>query len=246
MRAEREIRLALFAGTPHDCPYLAGRHSVLHYVDPNTSVSPALFGALLKQGFRRSGNFVYRPGCPQCNRCVSLRIPAATFAPDRSQRRTARRNADITVDAGPASLTDAHFTLYRRYVNTRHGDGSMANPGRASTREFLTAAWCETLFLDLRLAGRLVATAVTDVLPDGLSAVYTFFDPDLAKRGLGTYALLSQVAHATQLGLRHLYLGYWVPGSRKMEYKERFRPLELYLDGRWKKYGYGATLPVPR
>ena len=245
MRAEREIQLALFAGALHECPYLEGRYSVLHYVDPNAALDPALFTALLRQGFRRSGGFVYRPGCPGCSRCIPARSPVHAFVPDRSQRRTAARNADVTVQADRARLTERHFALYRRYVNTRHGDGSMANPGRESTRGFLTAAWCETLFLDLHLAGRLVATAVTDVLPAGLSAVYTFFDPQLAKRSLGTYALMSQVAHARGLGLDHLYLGYWVPGSRKMEYKERFRPLELFLDGRWQRFANGAALPVP-
>lgn len=246
MRAEREIRLALYAGTPHDCPYLNSRRSVLHYLDPNTRVSPVLFAALLEQGFRRSGGFVYRPACPGCNRCIPARIPVASFVPNRSQRRTARRNADITVDIVPARLTDKHFSLYRRYINARHADGSMANPDLEATRDFLAASWCDTRFIDLHLGARLVATAVTDMLSDGLSAVYTFYDPGLARRSLGTFTLMSQIAHAGRLGLRHLYLGYWVPGSRKMEYKERFRPLELYLDSRWQAFAPGTVLPVPR
>lgn len=245
MKATANRRLTLYAGTAHPCAYLRQRQSVMHYVDPYAAMDPALFGALLTLGFRRSGGHLYRPGCPSCRRCVPARIPTGSFAPDRSQRRAARRNHDLALQAGPGAISEEHFRLYRRYVSERHADGGMANPDRESCRSFLLADWCDTLFLDLRLDGRLVATAVTDVVPEGLSAIYTFFDPDLAPRSLGTYALLCQIRHARELGLPYLYLGYWVPGSRKMQYKERFRPLELYIDGQWEHQGPGAPLPVP-
>ena len=245
MPAEGGTRLALYAGTAHDCPYLDGRRSVLHYLDPQARLTPAVFGALLEHGFRRSGSFVYRPGCPACTRCIPARIPVASFLPDRSQRRTTRRNADIEVSVMPARLTATHFALYRRYIDARHQDGSMANSDPESTRKFLAASWADTCFLDLHLSGQLVATAVTDVLPHALSAVYTFFDPSLGKRSPGVFALLSQIALARRRGLRHLYLGYWVPGSRKMEYKQRFRPLELWHGERWRSCGRGTVLPAP-
>lgn len=242
-QTEPDIRLSLYAGAPHDCAYLAGRHTLLHYIDPQAPMNPGLYGALLARGFRRSGGFVYRPACPACERCVAARIPVADFTPGRSQRRCAATNDDLRAHISDASITDEHFALYRRYVNTRHVDGGMANPTPESCRDFLLADWCDTLLLDLRLDGRLVACAVTDRTPTALSAVYTFFDPELAGRSLGTFAILSQISLARRSDLKHLYLGYWVPGSPKMEYKTRFRPLGLLREDNWFRLHPGETPP---
>lgn len=238
-----EKRLALFAGDPHDCAYLDDRLSTLHYVNPGATLDPALFGALLQLGFRRSGSFVYRPGCSPCRRCIAARIPVDGFVPNRNQRRTLRRNADLAVSFVPAQLTDEHVDLYGRYIADRHPGGGMDAGPPGACRDFLLADWCDTRLLDLRLDGRLVSTAVTDTVPGGLSAIYTFFDPDLAQRSLGTFSVLAQIDRAAALGARHLYLGYWISGSPKMQYKERFRPIELLVDGNWTRYEAGKPLP---
>ena len=176
---------------------------------------------------------IYRPACPRCRHCVAARIPVADFTPDRSQRRSGQRNADLRLEVSPSTVTEEHFDLYRRYVNARHPGGGMEDPTPEACRSFLLADWCATRFLDLRLEGRLVATAVTDVIPGALSAVYTFFEPGLSRRSLGTFAVMTQAAFAQRHGLDHLYLGYWVDGSPKMEYKARFRPLEVFRNGAW-------------
>jgi len=227
------MRVSLYAGAPHDCSYLEDRQSVLHYVDPKAPLSPGLYAALLDTGFRRSGDFVYRPACPTCARCLSCRVPVAEFTPNRSQRRCAASNRELAIQASQAEITEEHFSLYRSYVNARHPQGGMADPTPQECREFLLARWCDTLALDMRLNGRLVACAITDRVPGALSALYTFFDPGLARLGLGTYAILSQIELARREGLKHLYLGYWVTGSPKMEYKARFRPLELLHGDDW-------------
>jgi arginine-tRNA-protein transferase len=245
MRADEPFRLALYAGSEHPCPYLPGRQSTLHYVDPQITLTPSLYGALLANGFRRSGGFVYRPGCHGCGRCIAARLPVDGFTPNRSQRRTIARNADLRVRTGPAQLTDAHYELYRSYLNARHHDGGMADASREECETFLIADWCESLFVDLCLDDRLVATAVTDSVPHGLSAIYTFFDPSMPSRSLGTFALLTQLSVARQQGLHHLYLGYWVAESEKMAYKERFRPLQIHVDGRWETCPPKTPLPIP-
>jgi len=226
-------RLALYATGTHDCPYLDDRPARTAFVDPGTSLTPGIYSSLLQQGFRRSGPYVYRPACPGCSACQSLRIPVAAFRPARRQRRCWNRNADLTVEAEPAEFREEHFQLYRRYMAHRHPGGSMDNPTRESYRQFLIADWCATEFHTFRLDGALAAVAVTDVLPNALSAVYTFFDPELAHRSLGTYGILWQIGRARSLGLDYLHLGYWVAGSRKMRYKADFTPHEIRVGNHW-------------
>ncbi len=235
----------LYAGESHDCSYLEDRLSRMHYIDPAQTLSPALYGALLEQGFRRSGGWVYRPGCESCRQCIAARIPVRHFSPNRSQRRALAGNSDLSLSWHTGEVTDEHFELYRRYLSGRHAGGGMEGASREECGDFLLAGWCETWFLDLRLDGRLVSTAVTDVVPGALSSIYTFFDPQLIRRGLGTFSILAQVAQADRLGLKHLYLGFWVPGSTKMAYKERFRALELLATQHWVRFGPGTPLKMP-
>jgi arginine-tRNA-protein transferase len=213
-------------------------------VDPLAQVDGVTYQALLSLGFRRSGAHIYRPACAGCARCIPLRIPVRDFVPNRSQRRNLTRNRDqVELRYAPARFEPEHYALYRSYVRSRHADGIMAEATESGYKEFLTTPWGgETLFMELRLDGRLVGMAVTDRMPDSLSAVYTIFDPDLSDRSLGTYAILRQIEEARGQGLAYLYLGYWIGSCRKMSYKDRFRPVEAWIDERWRRYERGSPI----
>jgi arginine-tRNA-protein transferase len=236
-------RLDLYRTAPHPCGYLPDRQASSLLVDPSAQLSPGLYSRLLARGFRRSGNHVYRPWCEGCRRCVAARVPVAQFSPARRQRRTARRNLDLVAAPLPAAFRSEHYRLYQAYTAARHGDGEMAKSDPEAYLAFLTAAWADTAFLELRLDGRLLAVAVTDLMPDSLSAVYTFFDPTLGSRSLGVEAVLRQIAWARSLNLEWLYLGYWIDGCRKMAYKAEYRPLEVLTEAGWRRFGRGQELP---
>jgi arginine-tRNA-protein transferase len=226
-------RPQLLLGAQHRCSYLDGRIARSMFVDPALKLDAARYGALLDLGFRRSGAYVYRPACLACQECRPARVPVERFAPDRAQRRCEKRNADLQCRI-ETELSAEHYTLYRRYLRARHPGGGMDPDDRAAFHSFLSSSWKCTEILALRdAAGRLLAGAVMDRVPQGLSAVYTYFDPQDSARSLGTYAVLKEIERARNLGLPYLYLGYWVPGSGKMDYKRRFRPLEILTPGGW-------------
>jgi leucyl-tRNA---protein transferase len=232
----RARQLALYFTAEHGCSYLDDRRARTLFVDPLARIDGPTYQALVDQGFRRSGAHVYRPACRGCTSCVPVRIPVASFRPNRSQRRNWTRNVgDISLIQTRATFDPEQFALYQTYLAARHPTGGMADDGSIeSYRRFLVDPWGgETHFLELRLSGRLAAVAVTDQLPRGLSAVYTFFDPTLAQRGLGTFAVLTQIATARRLGLPYVYLGYWIAESHKMAYKSRFQPLETWDGRQW-------------
>lgn len=230
----RPERPRLLLGTEHRCSYLAHRMARSVFVDPQLRLDPPRYGALLDAGFRRSGSYVYRPACGSCQECRPVRVPVAAFRTTRGQRRCARRNADLRASI-ETELNAEHFALYRRYLHARHPGGGMDPEDRDAFRAFLSSAWGCTEILSLRdAAGTLVAGAVIDRVPQGLSAVYTYFDPDQPDRSLGTYSVLAEIDRARTLGLAYLYLGYWVPGSAKMDYKRRFRPLEVLTATGWR------------
>lgn len=225
----------LLQGSEHPCSYLPGRVSRSLFVNPQLELDALRYGRLLELGFRRSGSFVYRPACAKCQECRPVRVPVAEFQPDRSQRRCLRRNGDLESSLDH-ELNEEHFELYRRYIRARHAGGGMDPDDRETFRTFLANQWGDADILSLRdPAGTLLAGAVTDRVPQGLSAVYTYFDPDLRARGLGTYSVLMQIARAQALHLPHLYLGFWVAGSAKMNYKQHFRPLEVLTPQGWRK-----------
>jgi arginine-tRNA-protein transferase len=226
-------RVLLFATPTHDCSYLPGNNATTLFVDPEFPKDPGIYTLLSRNGFRRSGEHVYRPNCDDCTACVPVRVPVERFAPRRSQRRTMRDNRDVHVAAHPAEFSEEHFLLYSRYLGARHANGGMDNPTRKQYREFLLSSWASTTLYEFRLGGHLVAVAATDHLSDGLSAVYTFFDPGFSNRGIGTYSILWQIQEARRLGLAWLYLGYWIANSPKMLYKQDFQPQERFTDGRW-------------
>lgn len=230
-RARRELQL--YQAPPHRCGYLEGRLASSVFVDPEAELDAHSYGALLAMGFRRSGAHVYRPECPGCQACVPVRVPVADFAPRRAQRRIWRANQDLTMRVCPPVFEPAHYALYQSYTAQRHTDGEMADMSADEYRDFLISDWCDTEFLEFRLGGRVVAVAVTDRVPTGLSALYTFFDPELGSRSLGVFAILSQIERARQSGLSFLYLGYWIRDCRKMAYKAEYRPLEALQDNHW-------------
>lgn len=227
----RSVRL--YTSPPHACAYLDEREAVTQFIDPSQGMDSRLYSQLVEVGFRRSGEFVYRPRCNSCQACRPARIPTASFKPSRAQRRNWRHNRDLNVRSIPAGFQDEHFALYRSYMGARHAGGDMdvTNPERY--REFLLSSWGDTWCYEFRLGPRLLAVAMVDRLVQGLSAVYTFFDPAYAERGLGTFAVLWEISDARSNGLPWLYLGYWIKECPKMSYKNRFHPLEIYRDGLW-------------
>ena len=162
-----------------------------------------------------------------------MRVPVIQHQISRSEQRVIRRNADIVVSSAAGKFREEHFDLYSRYINSRHADGSMANPTRNDYHRFLICDWTETLFLEFRLDRHLIAVAVSDIMDSGLSAVYTFFDPEFDARSLGHFAILSQIGEARERELDYLYLGYWIKDCNKMNYKYRYRPLEGYIADEW-------------
>lgn len=230
----RSERIRLFQTLPHTCGYFADRVAQNLVIDPAAPQLDKLYPQALEHGFRRAGGHLYHPRCTGCHACIPCRIPVHRFRPDRSQRRCQRRNEDLDVVETDPGYSEERFALYRSYLDRRHHDGGMDDATPEDFSRFLAAPWSPTRFLELRLRGRLVAVAVTDRCPDGLSAVYTFFDPDEQARGLGTFAILAQIAWARRIQRDHLYLGYWIAGHPKMDYKRRFGPLEILGEDGWR------------
>jgi arginine-tRNA-protein transferase len=235
----RQNKPDLYLSMPHPCSYLDGRLSTILFVDPQRLLDAGEYGAFVRQGFRRSGDLVYRPHCQGCSACVPVRVPVREFQGTRGQRRVWSRNHDIAVIEKPARFEQAHFELYRRYQAGRHPESGMNDADPQKYLGFLASRQVGTAFFELRAASRLLGVAVADLLPDGLSAVYTFYDPDLPARGLGVYAILWEIAETARRGLDYLYLGYWIAESPKMSYKTNYQPLEALHQGRWER------LPAP-
>ncbi|MEM7194607.1 MAG: arginyltransferase [Pseudomonadota bacterium] len=223
----------LYLSAPHPCPYIEPETASTVLLDPDYEVDNALFSILLKAGFRRSGETIYRPHCRNCNACVSVRLPAQEFRPNRAQRRTYKRNSDLTTTLVPASFKQEHFELYCRYQSWRHTGDIMDHDDPERYREFMVDSSIDTVFLEFRLNNKLVALSVCDLPDDGLSAVYTFFDPDLKERSLGTFAILRQLDYVRDMELEWLYLGYWIDGCKKMSYKSSFRPMFGFINKEW-------------
>jgi leucyl-tRNA---protein transferase len=225
--------LRLFSTHPHPCSYLDGQEATTVFLDPKTEMDPGLYSYLSRLGFRRSGPHIYRPHCEHCQQCIATRIPVQRFRPRRSQQRNWQRNADLRAVEFD-ELGEEAYALYARYIEARHYDGDMYPPSRAQFQEFLSREWGTTRFTGFTDGEQLLAVAVYDQLDDGLSAIYTFYDPVQARdRGLGNYVILWQIEETRRLGLQHVYLGYWIRDCEKMNYKTRFRPLEMLVNRRW-------------
>jgi leucyl-tRNA---protein transferase len=224
-----------YTTAPLPCPYVTGRIERKVVTEITGPDADALHDRLSRAGFRRSHNIAYAPVCPACSACVPIRIRAAAFEPDRTQRRIARANQEIEGFEVPARATAEQFALFQRYQQARHGDGDMATMSFYDYRAMVEDTPIETVMVEFRGADdQLTAACLADRLGDGLSAVYSFFTPDLDKQSLGTFTILWLIERARALGLPYVYLGYWVPESRKMAYKARFRPSEILAGGAWR------------
>jgi arginine-tRNA-protein transferase len=230
--------------SPAPCPYLPGHAERKVFTHLIGLRAPALNDALTQSGFRRSQTIAYRPACEHCRACVSVRVRMADFELSRGLRRILRRNEDIAGEARPARATPEQYALFKRYVGARHADGGMADMSMVDYQMMIEDTHVDTRLIEYRFApeagrdaDRLVACCLTDRLADGLSMVYSFYDPDLERRSLGAYMILDHMRRATAAGLPHVYLGYWVEGSRKMAYKARFLPQERLGPEGWERVG---------
>jgi len=246
----RQKNPSLFMSMPHACSYLPGRTATTLFLDPQHILNTESYGYFVRHGFRRSGNFIYRPHCQRCQACIPVRVDVNGFVPNRSQRRIWKRNQDIAVISCASAFKQEHFDLYLDYQARRHPGGGMDDPSEDKYINFLMNRHVRTSFYELRLpdhsqetsrvrprAGKLLGVAIVDILPDGLSAVYTFFDPEESRRALGVFSLLWEIRQARLLGLPWLYLGYLIEESPKMAYKANYRPLQAYQNGQWSLYG---------
>jgi len=220
---------------PHSCPYLAGRVERNVFTEIGGKDGHAGYDALVRHGFRRSQRIVYRPDCPSCSACVPVRVVADGFAPSRSLRRVLAENRDMDATESPAVATLEQFRLFGRYALERHDGGEMAAMTFHDYRRMIEDSPVETAVVEFRsTGGALAAACLMDRVSEGLSAVYSFYDPALAARSLGTYMVLWLIYRARADRLPYVYLGYWIAQSRKMSYKTRFRPLEAFGPDGWR------------
>ena len=234
MQDSHESEQAQFFLTPkHPCSYLNRNNAQTLFFDPRQIITSETYQALTDQGFRRSGSHLYRPHCGACNACIPTRVPVAQFKTSRSQRRVLKRNQDITVRIEEATFSQRHYHLYERYISLRHADGDMFPASEDQFRSFLLSPWSDCLFVSLYLEERLLSVAVTDRQLHGLSAIYTFFEPNEDHRSLGVLSILKQIEFCQELSLPFLYLGYWIKDCQKMSYKTAYRPTQLYVNNNW-------------
>ena len=245
-RLHRKLPLTMRLSMESNCPYIKGQTEQRIAVD--ISNDPQCHDGLAAAGFRRVENWVYRPACPQCNACLPWRVDAENFQPSRNMSRIIRKNRDLTRHIASPNPSDDHYRLFKTYVTSRHDDGQMAQMDQLEFTSMISNSPIETVLISYNDAeNNLVGAILSDLQSDGLSAVYSFFEPGLKTRSLGTFMVLDLMGIAKKSGLNWLYLGYFVEGSQKMEYKARFGPAEIFKDGQWQVVSnLSAEIAAPR
>lgn len=227
------ISVPLWVTAEQACSYLEDKQSQSAVVHPQFGMDTTLYSSLIRLGFRRSGDQVYKPYCTSCLACVPTRIPVSSFQPNRNQRRCVRRNQHTEIVIKTAEFNERHFELYRRYQMARHEKVSEQELSREEYLQFLGSSWCNTWFVEFLIEGRLAAVAIVDALDHALSAVYTFFDPYFERYSPGMYAVLWQIHEAERRRLPYVYLGFWIENCRKMRYKIQYQPLQGLINDDW-------------
>lgn len=226
--------LNFYLTAPYPCSYLTDMQARSQVATPAFLINTAVYSELVLHGFRRSGTYTYRPQCDNCRACVPLRIVTKDFSLSRSQRRAWVQHAHLEATLHKLQDSAEHYELYQRYQRARHKDGGMDNDDRESYQNFLLESHVDSLLVEFREQGVLRMVSVIDLLNDGLSAVYTFYEPDLPGASFGVYNVLWQIELCRKLELDFVYLGYWIAGSRKMAYKTRYQPAQGLIDGAWR------------